>query len=102
MDDQLDGLSASRCRVYLLYFVYCMVTNKYDLIGWLAGWLNDWLIDWLNDDADLQQAFESVDYDGDGVINAEQLEQIAHSLNLSLSRAQAESVISRFGSKGES
>jgi len=51
--------------------------------------------------ADLQEAFEQVDEDRDGVINVEQLEQIALSLGLKLSRAQAEAVVSRFGTKGQ-
>ena len=52
--------------------------------------------------SDLQQAFERVDHDGDGVINVEQLEQIALSLGLKLSHSQAEAVVLRFGSKGQS
>ena len=52
--------------------------------------------------ADLQEAFERVDSDRDGVINVSQLEQIAHYLNLNLSHSQADAVISRFGTKGES
>jgi len=59
-------------------------------------------MDGLLFDADLQQAFERVDHDGDGVINVEQLEQIARSLNLSLLHSQAEAVVSRFGMKGKS
>ena len=51
--------------------------------------------------ADLQHAFERVDHDGDGVINVNELEQIARSLNLKLSHSQAEAVVSRFGSKGQ-
>ena len=53
-------------------------------------------------DADLHQAFERVDHDGDGVINVQELEQIAMSLGLKLSHAQAEAVVSRFGTKGQS
>ena len=51
---------------------------------------------------DLQEAFERVDHDRDGVINVAELEEIACSLNLNLSHAQAEAVVSRFGSKGQS
>ena len=51
--------------------------------------------------ADLQQAFERVDVDEDGVINVDELEQIAYSLNLKLSHPQAEAVMSRFGTKGQ-
>jgi len=51
--------------------------------------------------ADLQQAFERVDHDGDGVITVIELEQIARSLSLKLSHSQAEAVVSRFGSKGQ-
>jgi len=52
-------------------------------------------------DTDLQQAFERVDFDGDGIINVEELEQIALSLGLKLSHTQAEAVVSRFGTKGQ-
>jgi len=50
--------------------------------------------------ADLQEAFERVDHDRDGMINVAELEEIARSLNLSLTHAHAEAVISRFGTKG--
>jgi len=36
------------------------------------------------------------------VINVAELEQIARSLNLKLSHSQAEGVVSRFGTKGQS
>jgi len=51
--------------------------------------------------ADLQEAFERVDHDGDGVINTAELEEIARSLNLNLSHSQAEAVVARFGNKGQ-
>lgn len=52
--------------------------------------------------SDLQEAFEQVDHDRDGVINVEELEQIALSLGLKLTHSQAEAVVSRFGTKGQS
>jgi Ca2+-binding EF-hand superfamily protein len=42
-----------------------------------------------------------VDTDKDGVINAEELEQVAKRLHLNISRSQAEKMIMNFGKKGE-
>jgi calmodulin len=49
--------------------------------------------------ADLQQAFNSVDKDKDGVINVEELQHIAQSLGLDISQSKAQTIINRYGTK---
>ena len=49
---------------------------------------------------DLQESFEAVDTDKDGVINVDQLEQVAQRLGLNITRQQAETMMSSFGKAG--
>lgn len=50
---------------------------------------------------DLQQAFERVDIDKDGIIGVDELLQVAQSLGFNVSQPQAESIMERYGTKGK-